>query len=109
MHWPLKRLGRPPGPSAGRGLRPWDPLQLTLHEYASLRYVAANPDMPKWLIAERFGMRPQRLSIITCCPLGQTFLRALRALHEFEGTDYEMLLNSREAIAEVVGPLAIKD
>ena len=81
MHWPLKRIGRPPGPSGGRGLRPWDPRQLTLREYAILRFVAANPDMPKWLIAERFGISPQRLSILSCCPLGQMFLKALRKLH----------------------------
>jgi hypothetical protein len=108
MHWPLKRLGRPPGPSVGRRLRPWDPRQLTLHEYSILRFVAANPDMPKWLIAERFDMSPQRLSIISCCPLGQTFLKALRKLHEVEGTEYEMLLQSPEAIASVVGNWAIK-
>ena len=96
------------GTLRGRGLRPWDPRQLTLREYAILRFVATNPDMPKWLIAERFGISPQRLSILTCCPLGQMYLRALRKLHEIEGTEYEKLLQSPEAIASVVGAWAIK-
>ena len=83
-------------------------MQLTLSEYAILRFVAADPDMPKWLIAERFGISPQRLSIISCCPLGQSFLKALRELHRLEGTEYEMLPQSPEAIASVVGAWAIK-
>ena len=64
--------------------------------------------MPKWLIAEKFGIAPQRLSIISCCPLGQTFLKALRKLHEVEGTEYEKLLQNPEAMASVVGNWAIK-
>jgi hypothetical protein len=73
-----------------------------------LRFVAANPDMPQWIKAKRCGISHQRLSILTCCPLGQAYLKALRELHQLEGGDYEMLLQSPEAIASVVGNLAIK-
>ena len=74
-----RRVGRPPGPSANRGARPWDPRRITFREYAILSFVADNPNMPQWLIAQRFGISPARLSALTCCALGQRYLDVLRS------------------------------
>jgi hypothetical protein len=81
---------------------------LTAHEDAALRFVAGNPDIPRWIVAERFGIGTQRLSNLACCPLGQRYLKALHELHKLEGMDYEMLLHTPDAIASVVGAWAIK-
>jgi hypothetical protein len=68
--------GRPPGPTAARGRRPWDPSHLGPTDLAALDYVAAHPDEPRWQIAERFGISLSRLSTLTCSPLGQAYLKA---------------------------------
>ena len=81
---------------------------MTLHEYAILRFIAANSDMPNWAVAERFGISRARLSILTCCSMGQRYLNALRELHRLEGRDFETLLNSPDAIREVMGPGSIR-
>ena len=103
-----RRIGRPPGPSANRAIRQRDPIQLWLHEYAILRFVAAHPEMPRWSIAERFGISVQRLSLITCCSLGQCYLKALRELHRLEGRDFETLLKSPDSIREILGPGSVR-
>jgi hypothetical protein len=41
-----------------------------------LDYVAANPDEPRWMVAQRFEISLSRLSIITCSPAGQQYLAA---------------------------------
>jgi hypothetical protein len=84
LHSVRRRLGRPPGPSANRGPRPWDPIRMTFREYAILCFVADNPYMPQWLIAKRFGISPARLSTLTCCPLGQRYLGVLRKFQPLE-------------------------
>ena len=84
LHSVRRRVGRPPGPSAGRGPRPWDPRRITFLEYAILSFVADNPNMPQWLIAQRFGISPARLSTLTCCALGRRYLDVLRKFHPLE-------------------------
>src|SRR5690242_11401071 len=54
------RAGRPPGPAIGRGARPWDPTRLGVEDQLILDFVAANPDMPRWLVAEKFAISPAR-------------------------------------------------
>lgn len=68
------RPGRPPGPTAGRGPRPWDPRRLGWEERRILDHVAANPDKPRWMIAEHFGISLSHLSIIACSPEGVKYL-----------------------------------
>jgi hypothetical protein len=102
-----RRPGRPPGPAPGRRWRPWDPRQLSFREFAILRHLAANPDLPRWRIAEQFGVSPARLSVLTCCPIGQAYLRVLAEMHEESGRSYEGLLHSEDEIREVMGPLAL--
>jgi hypothetical protein len=68
------RPGRPPGPSAGRGPRPWDPISLGFREQRILDYIATNPDEPRWMVAQRFAISLSRLSIITCSPAGVQYL-----------------------------------
>ena len=84
-----RRVGRPPGPSTNCRPRPWDPVQLTFREYAILSFVAANPDMPRWLIAERFGISQSPLSIVTCSALGRWYLDFLSKVHRPEGASVE--------------------
>ena len=74
------RPGRPLGPSAARTQRPWDPTHLTAEDRCALQYVVANPSHPRWMIAEHLGMGQSRLSVLTCCPLGQAYLETLRHL-----------------------------
>ena len=95
-----RRPGRPTGPTAGRRQRPWDPLQLSFSEYAILRYVAANPELARYQIAEHFSISLARLSVLTCCPLGQAVLEALQA-----GIGP---LRSPDEIRELLGPLALR-
>lgn len=71
------RLGRPPGPSLNRRARPWDPKKLTETDERALRFVAANPGWPRWIIAEHMGMSPSHLSVICCCDLGREYLNHL--------------------------------
>ncbi len=97
---PRRRPGRPAGPSQGRGRRPWDPLQLSFNEFAILRYVADHPELPRWRIAEHFSISPARLSVLTCCPLGQAFLEALQAGFG--------PLRSPDEIRDLLGPLALR-
>jgi hypothetical protein len=73
------RLGRPTGPSAGRGERPWDPTRIGPWEKQMLDYVIANPDVPRWLIAKLFGVSPSRLSVVTCSPAGQRYLASAKS------------------------------
>jgi hypothetical protein len=40
----------------------------------ALDYVATHPDVPRWQIAERFGMSHSRLSVLTCSEVGQAYL-----------------------------------
>ena len=46
-------------------------------EHLALLLVAANPDLPRWVLAEIADMSPSRLSIISCCALGQQYLSEL--------------------------------
>jgi hypothetical protein len=69
------RLGRPPGPTANRGYRPWDHFDLN-----ALYYIAANPDLPRYQIAEALGISLSRLSTISCSPTGVTYLERLKQL-----------------------------
>ena len=71
------RPGRPTGPTEGREQRPWDPITLTRKQRVILAHVAANPGAPRWRIAERVGISLTRLSVLTCCPVGQEFLDKL--------------------------------
>lgn len=66
------RLGRPTGPTKGRGQRPWDEVDLLV-----LKVVAANPDLERWRIANALEISPARLSNITCSPEGAKILAAL--------------------------------
>jgi hypothetical protein len=67
------RLGRPVGPTVGRGPRPWDRFDKEI-----LDSVAANPKTPRYLIAAEFGISPDKLSCITCSPKGVAYLEQLR-------------------------------
>lgn len=69
------RLGRPPGPSADRGPRPWDE-----SNFEVLKFVAANLDLPRWKIAAALGMSSSRLSNITCSPMGTSILERLNGM-----------------------------
>ena len=73
--------GRPPGPDTIRRRRAWYPSQLTPREFRILRYVAANPHLRRCEIARYFGIDPNRLSLITCCPVGRTYLTLLHQRH----------------------------
>lgn len=95
-----RRPGRPTGPTTGRTQRPWDPRQLSFREFGILRYVADNPHLAQYQIAEHFGISPARLSVLTCCPLGQAFLEALQ--------DNKGSLRSPDEIRELLGPLALR-
>ena len=66
------RLGRPTGASRNRGDRPWDD-----YDMAAIMTVAANPDLPRWKIAEHLGMSLSKLSTITCSPKGEFVLKHL--------------------------------
>ena len=57
-----------------RGRRPWDP---TSPDMRALLYVAANPDMERYKIAEALGMSLSKLSTITCSPEGVAMLEYL--------------------------------
>ena len=80
------RPGRRTGPTAGRGLRPWDPRSIRPKEALALDYVAAHPDEPRWLVATRFRMSLSRLSVLTCSPLGQRYLAAAIARRSISST-----------------------
>lgn len=66
------RLGRPTGPSPGRGSRPWDEF-----DEGIIWLVAANPDVERYKIAEYIGISPAKLSTITCSPRGAALLADL--------------------------------
>ena len=86
-----RRLGRPPGPSEGRSERSWDPMHLTTRDRRALHYVAANPGLPRWRIAEHLGIGLSRLSILTCCALGRAYLETLRHLPPEAHADYRII------------------
>jgi hypothetical protein len=69
-----RRIGRPPGPS-GIGPRPWFRRRLRKEDKEILEFVARHLDMPRWEIAEKFGLSGSALSILTCSPLGQAYMR----------------------------------
>lgn len=69
------RLGRPPGPTQNRGHRPWDHFDLN-----ALCYIAANPDLPRYRIAEFLGISLSKLSNISCSPRGVAYLEHLKQL-----------------------------
>jgi hypothetical protein len=52
---------------------------LSPKELAILQFVAANPDMPRWKIAEHFDISGSRLSVLTCCRLGKAYLEKLQS------------------------------
>ncbi len=83
-----RRPGRPHGPSRGRSERPWDPTHLTTRARRALHYVAANPGLPRWRIAEHLGIGLSRLSILTCCALGRAYLDTLCHLPPDAHADY---------------------
>ncbi len=66
------RLGRPTGPSKNRGNRPWDH-----YNEAAIHAVFSNPDLPRWILAERLSMSLSKLSTITCSPKGVAMLERL--------------------------------
>ena len=73
-----KKLGRPTGPSKDREKRPWDPESLSYIEIMALKYIAANPDVARWKIANHIGISGSRLSIISCSELGINFLSNIK-------------------------------
>lgn len=80
------RLGRPPGPSHGRGKRPWDAV-----DWRALLTVAANPDMERYRIAEYLGMSSPKLSNITCSPEGCAALEWLQKRPQEELAQYKIV------------------
>ncbi len=80
-----RRLGRPPGPSAGRGARPWD-----AYAQRAINVVAANLDVPRYVIAERLGLSGSQLSNITCSPRGVAELKRLGQLPAEELAQYRL-------------------
>ncbi len=73
------RLGRPVGPSENRSERPWDPQFLMYKERIALNYVAANPELYRWVIARHLKLSLSRLSILTCCDNGRAYLEVLKS------------------------------
>lgn len=71
------KLGRPPGPRAGRGKRSWDPPYLRQKDAYILEYVFAHPEMPRYMIADKYGISSSRLSVLTCSSLGVKYLAQL--------------------------------
>ena len=49
-------------------------------ERLAVLLVAANTDVPRWVLAKIAGISPSRLSVICCCPLGQQYLTELRQM-----------------------------
>lgn len=89
-----RRKGRPPGPSRGRGDRPWDPLYLCPRDKRALLHIAANPSMPRFKIAVHIGISPSKLSNISCSPLGVRFLDRLKQIppHRLSGYRLEGII-----------------
>jgi len=73
------RLGRPVGPSPNRSKRPWDPPYMQTKVKLALLTVAANPDLPRWLIADHLDISGSKLSTITCSKLGVAALAQLKS------------------------------
>lgn len=67
------KLGRPPGATSNRGNRPWDGF-----DEIAIYFVAANPDLERWKIAEHLGMSLSKLSTISCSPRGEALLESLK-------------------------------
>lgn len=68
------RRGRPPGPSKGRGHKPWDRKNLI-----ALLTVAANQDIYLYEIAKYLGMNSHAISLICCPPRASKFLEMVWA------------------------------
>src|SRR5262249_38859070 len=51
----------------------------------------------------RFGLTHNRISILTCCSLGQRYIEALHRFHQATGIKYEMLLNTPDEILSDAG------
>ena len=86
----LKKLGRPTGPSKDRGERPWDPLCLSYNEMLSLKYIAANPELPRWKIAAHIGISGSKLSIISCSELGVNYLDNIKNTSSIDSTIFKI-------------------
>src|SRR5688572_22716570 len=72
-----RRLGRPPGPAAGRTPRPWYPVSLSLRDRAILVAVHRSPGTPRWRIAQECGIILTALLRLMYSAIGQAFLEGL--------------------------------
>ncbi len=96
----MRGPGRPTGPSPARGKRPWDPHVLRPRDRIALLYVAANPHVERWRIAEHLGISQSHLSILTCCELGRQRLQAYAAAPPERLRPYKLDLGGKSEISE---------
>ncbi|MBK6598545.1 MAG: hypothetical protein IPG25_11940 [Proteobacteria bacterium] len=74
------KVGRPHGPTPGRGRKPYDPTTLTREEQHALVVIAANPnekriDIDRYVVPSRC-----RLSTVSNSPIGRWMLDELEHL-----------------------------
>jgi hypothetical protein len=66
---------RPVGPKSGSGARLGTPARAI--EYAALECVRRHPEAPRYVVAERSGMKPSLLSRLICWLLGCDYLASV--------------------------------
>jgi len=69
-----RRVGRPPGPTEGRGHEPWDPRNLTLRHRQILDFLARNLGWRRADVAAALGVSLSHLSMLANAPAGRAFL-----------------------------------
>jgi hypothetical protein len=79
-----RRVGRPVGPTSGKGSRHRGPARLDPIECIALQLVHHHRGIPLQLLAARFEMNLSELSKLVSSPLGRDYLETLKAIDRNE-------------------------